>query len=343
MSRASRNGRLRNRPRGSVTHSKPLILLPTKKNHSYVKSDRLNPTGVVVETPDWFRAGEPATFDVSIIIPMFRSAQEICNQIESWDGVALDGLSKEIIYVDDCCPDDSAAWVIRSWEKFRNRWNGMRSVCGNYNGYIGKIIKNGGNYGFSASCNMGASQARGKYLIFLHADTIVSSNWMYPIIDALKSNQDAGIVGNLQLMEDGSIDSAGREWFWDNLCFEDIGKDVFEGKRLETKMCLEQLLPGVEVRDSVSGCCLAISKELFDKVGGFDMNYRISYWEDADLCMKVKEQGYKIYFQPQSAIYHKGYHTEANLHPYMSDNANLFASKWIENGKMNDLVNKRLK
>ena len=63
-----------------------------------------------------------------------------------------------------------------------------------------------------------------------------------------------------------------------------------------------------------------ISKELFDKVCGFDNAYKIGYWEDSDLCMKIVMEGYKIWFCGESKIYHFGGHSGQSNHKYSSEN-----------------------
>lgn len=54
----------------------------------------------------------------------------------------------------------------------------------------------------------------------------------------------------------------------------------------------------------VSGCCMLIGREVFERVGLFDENYFL-YAEDTDLCFRVKKVGYNIYVCPESKIFHK--------------------------------------
>jgi GT2 family glycosyltransferase len=79
-------------------------------------------------------------------------------------------------------------------------------------------------------------------------------------------------------------------------------------------------------------------KTLFDEIGGFNIEYRIGYWEDSELNMQVKERGYKVYYQPNSIIYHKTGHSRAGLHPFIMDNARLFYERWVNNNKIDNLV-----
>lgn len=286
------------------------------------------PNHHIYETPDWFTLNSESV-DVSIIVPCFKSAEVIQEQIASWK-FDDDGLTKEIIYVDDACPFHSRSAILEAWKK--------RDV----KRPIGKIILNHKNGGFGFSCNTGAQHAKGKYLIFLNADTTVTPGWIRPLYDCFK-DPTMGIVGNLHLKGDGTIDSCGSEWDWGTNSFVHVGKHIYHKKTLNKPFRLENipldLLQPHEV-EMVTGACFMIPKKLFERIGGFDLEYRIGYWEDADLCMKVHANGYKVYYTPESRIFHKGNHTHSGAHTYMSDNQMIFNKKWVETkilqGYLND-------
>lgn len=266
-------------------------------------------------TPAWFRKDEKV--DVSIIVPCFKSREEITRQIASWD-LNDDGLTKEIIYVDDCCPQKSYQAIVETWEK-------------RHQGPVGRILMTGRNAGFANACNTGFKAAQGKYVIFLNADVVLTPNWIRPMYDCFK-DENIGIVGNLHLRGGGVIDSCGSEWDWHTASFLHAGKHIFQKKQLLRPYTLENapsdLLTPHDV-EMVTGACFMIPHILFQKIHGFDTEYRIGYWEDADLCMKVHAQGKRIFFTPDSRIIHKGGHTHSAAHAYMTDNRNLFHKKWV--------------
>ena len=283
------------------------------------------------KTPPWFRNIKKV--DVSIIIPLYKSKDVVLDLIKNWK-LECD-LSYEIIFVDDCCPENSRNAVLSAWSARREELK----VC------VGKIILNKANGGYGAACNNGASFAQGDYLIFLNADTLVTNKWIEPMIELFK-DQKVGLVGNLQLKKggglDGTIDSAGSEWRWGDDSFVHIGRHSYHKKQIGTPYTMENspvdILLTAE-REMVTGCCFSIPKALFDYIGGFNPNYRIGYWEDSEICMNVKELGYKIMFTSKSVIYHKLGHTGSGGHKYMNANANYFKNKWVNSGRLHKVLN----
>jgi GT2 family glycosyltransferase len=298
------------------------------------------PTSVsILPTESWMSMDN--SVKISIIVPLFNSAYAIDQQIRNWD-MSDTNISREIIYIDDGCPQKSAEVVIRSWEYIRAH-KGISKIAypKGFNYRIGKIIKLSHNSGFATACNIGAKHSKGEYLLFLNADCIPTPNWINPMLELMEKDESIGIVGNLQLKQDGTIDSAGSEWMWDSRSFEHIGRNIFNGQRLKKTMnmsnCPESILEVAE-REMVTGCCFMIRKKLFEEVEGFDVNYRIGYWEDSDLNMKVRSSGYKVYYQPNSIVYHQTGHSGASGHPYVMDNARYFYNKWVNNGKIDSFV-----
>jgi len=270
-------------------------------------------------------------FDISIVIPMYNSKEVVADQIERW-AVTDKGLKVEIIYVDDKCPQHSSQAVMLGWNKRRDKKD-----------FNVKLLLNPQNKGFGEACNAGAHHASGKYIIFLNADTIVTPNWLYPIFEVFENDTKVGIVGNLQLKEGGewhgTIDSAGSEWTWDETNFVHIGRHILQGKPLEEPLKRGDLPDDAPTeREMVTGCCLAIRRDLFVEIGGFNQHYRIGYWEDSEINMCVKDMGYKVVFQPNSVIWHKLSHSKVGLHPYHDTNKQYFMNKWEASGRFDPFI-----
>lgn len=281
-------------------------------------------------TPPWFRNTNPV--DVSIIIPLYKSQEVIKDLIRNFP--LENKLTWEIIFIDDKCPNNSKELVLKYWA---SRKDELRNP-------VGKIICNSTNKGYGQTCNAGVEYALGKYLIMLNADTKVTPNWMEPMIE-LFSDPKVGLVGNLHLKDggqhDGTIDSAGSEWRWNSMSFEHIGRHSYNKKSISSPFHPERCPPEltqVSEREMVTGCCFAMKADLYRYIGGFNPNYKIGYWEDTEICMNVRELGYKILYQPNSVIYHKLGHTGSGGHKYYNHNKSYFMNKWIKSHRLDSLL-----
>lgn len=281
-------------------------------------------------TPDWFTSTEKA--EVTVVVPCYKSASVLKDLIGKW---SLDeGLRVEVIFVDDNCPASSKEHIVRLWEQRKPELKKP----------VGKVFYSSQNQGFATSCNIGGYKASGDYIIFLNADTVVTTGWIMPIARLLRK-KEVGIVGNMQIKHSGvwkdTIDSAGSQWSWETMSFEHVGRHIYNGQRIPRPFSLDNAprdLFEVGEREMVTGCCIAMRKEVFLELGGFNPNYRIGYWEDSEICMAAKEKGYKIMYTPHSKIYHKGHHAGAGGHKYADHNIMYFKNKWINTGRLDEMV-----
>lgn len=148
-------------------------------------------------------------------------------------------------------------------------------------------IRNPDNVGFGAASNQGAAAAHGDHLVFLNNDTEVRAGWLSPLVAHLE--RGAGIVGSLLLYPAGTIQHAGVRLYRDSR-----GRLVAENRQGEY---------AEGTVEAVTGACLAISRDLFWKLGGFDTGYHNGY-EDVDLCLTARRAGYRVVYEPASTVTH---------------------------------------
>jgi GT2 family glycosyltransferase/glycosyltransferase involved in cell wall biosynthesis len=211
--------------------------------------------------------------EISIIVPVFNQFQYTHACVASLQTVE-ELVLFEVIVVDDCSTDQTADLVPRM------------------NGIV--YLRNETNAGFIISCNRGAEKARGKYLVFLNNDTIVTKGWLTTLLNTFGEEPKAGIVGSKLVYPDGRLQEAGGIIWrdasgWNYGKFDDPNKPEYNYLR-EVDYC--------------SAAALMIPKALFQKVGCFDMKYAPAYYEDTDLAFKVRRDGYKVLYQPLSEITH---------------------------------------
>ncbi len=158
------------------------------------------------------------------------------------------------------------------------------------------------NRGFGAANNLGAKHAAGEYLFILNPDTILLEG-DYPA--AMKMlDEGTGAIGFKLLNEDKSFQMS-------------FGADIsFCGERKNKKdeklqrsgdaailKALDKKYNEINKVDWVSGAAIMIKKDVFGKAGGFDDNFFL-YYEDADLCKRIREAGLDVLYYPHISIIH---------------------------------------
>ncbi|MFA5104264.1 MAG: glycosyltransferase family 2 protein [Candidatus Margulisiibacteriota bacterium] len=170
------------------------------------------------------------------------------------------------------------------------------------------LIKNKENLGFAAANNQEFERAKGEYLLILNPDTEVFEGSFDILIDFLDKNKDAGMVAPKLLNSDGSLQRscmgfptlgalAMRQLFIEAL----IPFNPFSEKYLMSGFKYDKT---AEV-DQPMGACLLVRKEIIDKIGPFDSGYYM-FFDEVDLCFRVKKAGWKIFFIPASSVMHHG-------------------------------------
>lgn len=160
-----------------------------------------------------------------------------------------------------------------------------------------RIIENKENFGFSKGNNIGAKKAAGKYLLFLNSDAEVVDDGLYEMIDFLEKHQEAALVGGALKNYDGTFQGSTGPFY--NLFFFFLMLFGFE----RIGMVRKSFTKTTSV-DWVSGAFMMARRDIFEKLGGFDEHF-FMYLEDMELCFRVKQLGYNVYFYPQVAVLHK--------------------------------------
>jgi GT2 family glycosyltransferase len=207
--------------------------------------------------------------------------------------------SAEIIVVDNASNDNSKEIILDSFPEVT--WISLKN-----------------NIGFGKACNVGAQNARGKYILFLNPDTLVSKNVLSVFIDFLEENTDIGIVGPKIIDQDGTFQMYSRRSFpkpfYSFVYLFGLSKIVPKNNKLFGRYNLTYLNPeeSCEV-DAISGSCMFMRNSLFKKIGGFDKDF-FMFGEDLDLCAQCKEAGYKVWYNADTQIIHfKGKSSAKNI------------------------------
>ncbi len=214
------------------------------------------------------------SFLVSIIIPVFNKA-DLTKQCLIELARVTERVNYEVIVVDNDSSDETADF--------------LSSLSGDI-----QVITNPENFGFAKACNQGAAAAKGKYIVFLNNDTIPRPGWLASLVDEVDSHKEVAVVGSKLLYPDDTIQHAGVAFSR----FSQLPYHIFRG--------VPENWSVVNIRrefQSVTAACMLVRKDVFEKIGGFDEGF-VNGFEDVDLCLKVRQIGKKVVYQPESCLYH---------------------------------------
>ncbi|MFQ5828089.1 MAG: glycosyltransferase [Candidatus Methylomirabilia bacterium] len=245
-------------------------------------------------------------FECSIIIPI-QNRREATRQCLTALGQATQGMDYEVLVVDDTCTDDPDGT--------------LATLSGDV-----QIIRNSENLGFARACNQAVSAARGRYLVFLNNTTIPLDGWLKALVDEVETHPEVAVVGSKLVSPDGTIQHAGVVFGADLLPYH-----IYSG--------LDSDHPAVNHRrefPAVAAACLLVRRDAFEAVGGFDEEYRNGL-EDVDLCLKLRQRGYRVVYAPESRLEHRD-KGEAPTHGKDSHNAQVLHRKWQGRLRQDDVA-----
>lgn len=197
----------------------------------------------------------------------------------------------EAVVIDNASTDGSSDYV---WEFAPNA----------------RVLRNTENVGFGRGINQGAQATSAPVILIMNPDCRLEPGAVKTMGAELESSERCAIVGPRVLDPDGTEQGSARG-----------DPDMLTGLFGRTGP-LRHLLPsaalsrrnvvsssrGTATVDWVSGACMLVRRSAFDDVGGFDGRYFL-YWEDADLCRRLRARGYVIRYVPSAAAVHQVGHS----------------------------------
>ena len=244
-----------------------------------------------------------------------QGLDKIAIVILNWNGKAMlekflpfviEHSAKAKIYVaDNASTDDSISFVKSNFPEI---------IC----------IENKYNNGYSSGYNEALKHIEAEYYVLLNSDVEVGPNWLDPIISMMDQDQSIAACQpkilsyhNKSMFEyagaaGGFIDKDGY-MFCRGRIFNHFEKD--EGQ-----------YDGAKEIFWASGACLFIRADLFHQVEGLDADF-FAHMEEIDLCWRLKNRGYKIYYNSESIVYHVGGGTLSKNNPtktYLNFRNNLY-------------------
>ncbi len=215
----------------------------------------------------------------STIIITYNSSSTIVDCLKSVTDSA-EGSEVEIILVDNASPDETKKIIKERFAQLH-------------------LIENKTNAGFAAAVNQGAQVANGGYLLLLNPDTKVEKKFFQKVSDFVQANKLAAVTG-CNLVDDRGKHQASC---WKKPTLGTTLLEMFLPYELSLQMITEDPVLTSEV-GMVSGACMAIRRDLFDRLKGFDPQF-FMYYEDSDFCYRTRKEGFHIFFNQSINVYHK--------------------------------------
>jgi hypothetical protein len=209
--------------------------------------------------------------NISIVIVSYNSSKSIGECLRSIKNYAAEA---EIIVVDNNSQDDTVAKI-----------DGV------------KLFKLAKNNGFAFACSIGAKEATRDNLLFLNPDCNITRNALEKMLEVLDSSVSIGAVGPLSNFAAG----------WQNLGYYECPL-VEHGNDPKFAQRIADGLPRYSEKKNVKlliGFCLLISKDLYDDIGGMDVNLPLGM-DDLDLSWRLRLVGKELRVATNAFVYHYG-------------------------------------
>jgi hypothetical protein len=191
----------------------------------------------------------------------------------------------EVIMVDNASTDGSADYVEKNFPEVR-------------------VLRLEKNYGNAEGANKGFEAAKGDCLVILDNDTKVDKEWLTELVKTAMKDEKTGICGSkvMDFRDPNIIQFAGG--------YLDVLGSPFHrgaGERDSGQYDREE-----EIFYAM-GCSLLIKRQVLNKLKYFFDPTYFAYYEETDLCWRIKYLGYKVVFSPKSVLWHKGGATASKM------------------------------
>jgi GT2 family glycosyltransferase len=242
------------------------------------------------------------SFTGSIIIVNFNSGDSLARCLGSIDELEKDA---RVLVVDNASTDGS--------EKAAER--GGRVA----------LQRNSENLGFGRAVNQGLARSEGEFVLLLNPDCELRSDALDRLVSALRGHPRSAIAGPKILDHDGAVQGSARGD--PTLLTGLFGRStlltrVLSGSTLARRNVRFDLMTGDGVNnadesgedvDWVSGACMMVRRDMLNVVGGFDERYFL-YWEDADLCRRLRARGWSIRYVTNAEVVHQVGRSSRTVH-----------------------------
>jgi GT2 family glycosyltransferase len=234
---------------------------------------------------------------VAVVIVNFNSGEALASTVESLEA-AFTGVAWEAIVVDNSSSDGSEGAALN-----RTRV---------------KLLRGPGNVGFAAAVNRGISVTPAPFVLVLNPDCRLGPLSGVRLFEELQQHSRCAIVGPRILNTDGTLQESARGD--PNVLTGLFGRTTILSRLFRNSSVVRRNLVSSSVSDEVassrcvdwvSGACMLARRNVLAGLGGFDEGYFL-YWEDADLCRRLRNAGWETRYVPGATVVHDVGHSSRN-------------------------------
>ena len=225
--------------------------------------------------------------DVSVVIVSFNTKALLRECLLTVNSEA--GLRIEVLVVDNASKDGSAAMVAEDFPEVQ-------------------LTALDTNLGFAAANNVAFRQARGRYVVLLNSDAFLSAGTLFRAVRLMDSHPQVGLAGALLIGRDGHWQASAR-------LFPSITNDLLALTGLASRFAESRLFGRADrtwanpeqaaETDWVPGAFSIIRRSVLEEVGHFDEQFFL-YYEEVDLCRRIKAAGHSVAYWPELKVVHIG-------------------------------------
>jgi hypothetical protein len=225
--------------------------------------------------------------DLSIVIVNWNS-QEVVTECLASIYRNLNDIQFEVIVVDNNSSDNGVNVI-------KNRYTKV------------KLIENAVNVGFGKANNQGLKISKGKFVLLLNPDAVIQNRAIQNMLAFMQNDESIGAVGPKIVDDNNAVRPEGARNY---LTLAGELAQLAKWDRLRRKNSVNKFRNQLQEVEALSGSCMLMRKACLDQIGGFDEQFFL-YAEDVDLCYRIKQSGWKVYYFPDATVRHRAHQSSA--------------------------------
>lgn len=232
---------------------------------------------------------------LSVIIVAYKSRDEIRACLESLPHTVAGGTLKVVVVDNSAGTDDNVQAEVQ---------NGHPAV---------RYIAPSENLGFGRANNLGFKHSSGECVLFLNPDTVCNEAALVHCVHRVRTEPEIGLISPRLSLEDGLLDPACRRsipTLWDGFCRASGLAAAFPRRRMFAGYNLTHLpADGTYDVGAINGAFMLGPRDVFERIADpapsavFDEKF-FMYGDDLDLCIRVRQAGFRVVYDGRMAITH---------------------------------------